>query len=293
MKLILASPRGFCSGVKRSLALAEQVLLKFSPPIYALHAIVHNRYVVEQFKKQGVIFVDKIRDIPEHAVVIFSAHGVSQEIYSQAEARQLKIFDATCPRVKKIHAVVQAASRHEHECIVIGRAQHAETKGIIGQYAKADYIYIIETLNDVANLALKDPERCIYVAQTTFPCELSKKIIAALHQKFSTLKHQLIHYCTVVEKRQAALKKMIKTVEAIIILGSQMSSNAKALKNIAVQAKISAYLIDLPCELKSSWFDKTRHIGIATSASAPEVLVEKTIQWFEDNFKRVYISEQK
>jgi 4-hydroxy-3-methylbut-2-enyl diphosphate reductase len=291
MKLVLASPRGFCSGVKRSLALVDRVLSEYSPPIYAFHAIVHNEYVVAQLRKRGVVFVDDIHDIPEHAVVIFSAHGVSQEIYAQAKARGLKIFDATCPRVKKIHAVVQAASRNGNECMVIGRAQHAETKGIIGQYAEKKHIHTIETLQDITKLVLRHPEQCIYVTQTTFPCELSRKIIEALHQKFSALKHQTIHYCTVVEKRQAALKKMTKTVDAIIILGSQTSSNAQALKKIATQAKIKTYLIDSPDELQPNWFDEALRIGIATSASAPEILVEKTLQWFNTNFKKVQVTE--
>jgi 4-hydroxy-3-methylbut-2-enyl diphosphate reductase len=289
MKLILASPRGFCFGVKQSLALVDQVLSQHSTPIFAFHPIVHNNYVIAQLSERGVIFVDSIDAIPRGAVVIFSAHGVSKHIVEQALHRQLKIFDATCPHVKKIHQIVQKAFEENRECVVIGHRAHAETRGIVGQYSKTDSIFVVENISDVAKLALKNPASCVYVAQTTFPCELFEKIVHELHKKFSTLKTQSVYSCNVVKKRQGAIQKLTKVVDAIIILGSKTSSNAQALKEISTKAKVKTYLIDTPNELKSQWFNNDATVGIATSASAPEILVEMTIAWFNTRFKNVNI----
>ena len=290
MKLILASKRGFCSGVRRSLAVMDEVLKKYSPPIYGYHDIVHNQHVIEQLQKKGVIFVDDIDLIPKDATVVFSAHGVGLDVYQKAKAKGLTIFDATCPRVKKIHLTVQKASQEAVECIVIGYLRHAETRGIVGQYTcKNRNIIVIESLNDISELHLTSPETCICVMQTTFPVNMSKILLDALKEKFPKLQANWKYHCTVVEDRQRTVKNMTKQVNSMVILGSQTSSNAKALKAISEQENIPTYLVDTPSQLKTSWFLNLECVGVATSASAPEILVTQTVQWFQHHFKSIHI----
>ncbi len=282
MKIILASPRGFCSGVKHAIDLAEKILRTEKKPVYIFHELVHNQTIVNELKTKGAVFVDDMTEIPDGSVVIFSAHGVSKKIKQQAEQKHLKIFDATCAIVQHIHRLIQRVSAEKKECLLIGHAKHPEVEGALGQY-DGEGIYLIENLNGVAQLILKNPATCIYVTQTTLSADETKNIIAALHQKFPELPQQSGNICHATQERQNAVKELAKQANKIIVIGSQNSSNSTRLKELAEQF-CPAFLVDSPQELSLNDFSEQDIIGITAGASAPEKLVQETIAWFQKNF---------
>lgn len=279
MKILLANPRGFCAGVDRAIEIVNRALDILGPPIYVRHEVVHNGYVVENLRQRGAIFTDYIEEIPENSTVIFSAHGVSQDVRNQAKQRHLKVFDATCPLVTKVHMEVMRYSRQGVECILIGHAGHPEVEGTMGQYNNPQGgIYLVESETDVAKLAVKNPNNLAFVTQTTLSVDDTTKIITALQQRFPNIhapKREDICYAT--QNRQDAVKELAAQAEIIIVVGSINSSNSNRLKELAERLGCKAFLIDSADEVKSSWLQNVKTIGVTAGASAPENLVQEVI----------------
>jgi len=279
MKVLLANPRGFCAGVDRAIEIVERALELLGPPIYVRHEVVHNRPVVESLRKKGAIFTDEIAEIPEGSTVIFSAHGVSQDVRAQAKQRGLKVFDATCPLVTKVHMEVARYGIRGNECILIGHAGHPEVEGTMGQYDNPDAgIYLIEVVEDVATLNLKNPDQCYYVTQTTLSVDDTKRIIAALCERFPNIqspKKEDICYAT--QNRQDAVKSLAQQCDIVIVVGSETSSNSNRLKELAERLGCPSYLIDDANQLKTEWISGKDVIGVTAGASAPESLVQQVI----------------
>lgn len=279
MKILLANPRGFCAGVDRAIAIVNRALEILGPPIYVRHEVVHNRFVVEDLRQRGAIFTDDITEIPEGATAIFSAHGVSQQIREQAKQRKLKVFDATCPLVTKVHIEVIRYSNQGIECVLIGHAGHPEVEGTLGQYHNpAAGIYLIENEADVQKLQIKNPNNLAYVTQTTLSVDDTLKIIAALRQRFPNVaspKREDICYAT--QNRQDAVKELAQQAEVVIVVGSENSSNSNRLKELAERLDCAAYLIDNAQQLKQEWIQNKKTVGVTAGASAPENLVREII----------------
>lgn len=284
--IYLAKPRGFCAGVERAIDIVEAALEKFGPPIYVRHEVVHNRFVVDDLKKRGAIFVDEVEQIPNESIVIFSAHGVSQQVREQASKRDFQlILDATCPLVTKVHMEVVRQSNKGQECILIGHAAHAEVEGTLGQYKNPKgAIYLIENLQDVAQLQVKNPEQLYYVTQTTLSIEDTQKIIEALKAKFPAIqgpKRDDICYAT--QNRQDAIRQLAKCSDVILVIGSVNSSNSNRLQELSEQLGTPAYLLDQVALIDWQWFNQVKNVGITAGASAPEILVKQVIQALKDN----------
>jgi 4-hydroxy-3-methylbut-2-en-1-yl diphosphate reductase len=279
MKVILANPRGFCAGVDRAIDIVNRALDLFGAPIYVRHEVVHNRPVVDALKLRGAIFTDFIEEIPRGATAIFSAHGVSKAVRKQAAERDLKIFDATCPLVTKVHMEVARLSRAGVECVLIGHAGHPEVEGTMGQYQNPEFgIYLVETVADVDDLTINNPERCAYVSQTTLSVDDTKAIIAALKQRFPLIqgpKKDDICYAT--QNRQDAVKALADQSDVIVVVGSETSSNSNRLRELAERKGVPAYLVDNPCLLQQAWFEGKKVIGVTAGASAPESLVQQVV----------------
>ena len=276
MKVILASPRGFCAGVDRAIDIVNRALENFGAPIYVRHEVVHNRYVVEDLKRKGAIFVDELSEVPDGNIAIFSAHGVSKAVRSEAAQRDLKVFDATCPLVTKVHMEVIRNRKNNYECILIGHAGHPEVEGTMGQAENG--MYLVETPKDVNNLEIKNPERISYVTQTTLSVDDTAKVIDALRAKYPKIigpKKDDICYAT--QNRQDAVKDLAKTCDVVLVVGSVNSSNSNRLRELAEKHGIPGYLIDGPEDIDKRWFDADSTIGITAGASAPEVLVKQVI----------------
>jgi 4-hydroxy-3-methylbut-2-enyl diphosphate reductase len=284
MKILLANPRGFCAGVDRAILIVEKALEMLGPPIYVRHEVVHNRPVVESLKSRGAVFTDDLAEIPENSTVIFSAHGVSQEICAQAKARNFQVIDATCPLVTKVHMEVMQCARQDNECILIGHAGHPEVEGTMGQYNNPNGgIYLIETVADVANLQLKNPENCRFVTQTTLSVDDAEQIVVALRNRFPAIqgpKKDDICYAT--QNRQDAVKLLAPQCDVMIVIGSITSSNSNRLKELAERMGSRAYLIDGMKDLQKSWFETVNTIGITAGASAPEYLVQQVIKQLQE-----------
>lgn len=279
MKILLANPRGFCAGVDRAIEIVNRALDILGPPIYVRHEVVHNTYVVENLKQRGTTFTDNIDEIPEYSTVIFSAHGVSQDVKEKAKQRHLKIFDATCPLVTKVHFEVIRCSRQEIECILIGHAGHPEVEGTMGQYnnPKAG-IYLVENVDDVLKLQVKNPDKLAYVTQTTLSVDDTVKIINALREKFPNIsgpKHEDICYAT--QNRQNAVKELAAQADVVLVVGSKNSSNSNRLRELAEGLNCKSYLIDNASELNKSWIENKNIIGVTAGASAPENLVQEVV----------------
>lgn len=282
-KILLANPRGFCAGVDRAIDIVERALALLGPPVYVHHEIVHNRFVVEQLSAAGAVFVNHIEEIPLHSQqppsVIFSAHGVSQKVRTQAKMLGLQVFDATCPLVIKVHLEVARYSRLGHECILIGHKGHAEVEGTLGQYHNPDgAIYLVESVEDVGRLSVRDPDHLGYVTQTTLSLKDTALIVSALQEKFphiQTSKREDICYAT--QNRQKAVERLAQHSDCVIVVGSQMSSNSKRLKEVAQSLGCPAYLIDGAEFLEAQWVEKINTVGVTAGASTPEVLVEQII----------------
>lgn len=279
MKVLLANPRGFCAGVDRAIEIVERALDQLGAPIYVRHEVVHNRPVVEKLKAKGAIFLDDISEVPQGATLIFSAHGVSQSVRQLARERQFNLFDATCPLVTKVHMEVARYAKNNVECILIGHAGHPEVEGTMGQYQNKDAgIYLVETVNDVEKLNLKNANQCAYVTQTTLSVNDAAEIVTALKNKFPTIqcsKKEDICYATT--NRQEAVTQLAKMCDVMIVVGSRESSNSNRLKELAERLGCRAYLLDDPNEMKRDWFDTVEIVGVTAGASAPEDLVQQVV----------------
>jgi len=276
MQVLLAKPRGFCAGVDRAIEIVERALQIHGAPIYVRHEVVHNKFVVDDLRAKGAVFVEHLAEVPAGSTVIFSAHGVSQDVRREANARQLKVFDATCPLVTKVHVEVAKMRDQGREIIMIGHQGHPEVEGTMGQAQGG--MYLVETPADVARLQVTDPANLAFVTQTTLSVDDASQIIAALKQRFPHIvgpKKDDICYAT--QNRQDAVKFMAPRCDLVIVVGSPNSSNSNRLREVAANLGREAYLIDRPEELRPEWIAGKRTIGVTAGASAPEVLVQEVI----------------
>lgn len=280
MQILLANPRGFCAGVDRAIDIVERAIELFGAPIYVRHEVVHNRYVVERLRNLGAVFVEELDEVPDDATVIFSAHGVSRAVQDEARRRALKVFDATCPLVTKVHMEVARYAREGREVILIGHAGHPEVEGTMGQFDAAfgGRILLVETPEDVRRLDVRDPSQLAFVTQTTLSVDDTQRIVEALKSRFPTLaspRKEDICYAT--QNRQDAVKRLAQRCDIILVVGSPSSSNSNRLREIAEKAGIPGYLVDGPEDLRREWFEAKRAVGVTAGASAPEVLVERVV----------------
>jgi len=279
-EVLLASPRGFCAGVDRAIEIVERALQLFKPPIYVRHEIVHNTYVVDYLKAKGAIFIEDISQVPLGSTLIYSAHGVPRAVRRQAEARGLKIFDATCPLVTKVHVEVMKLRREGFEIIMIGHAGHPEVEGTMGQAeeGEASGMMLVQTVEDVASLQVADIEKLAYVSQTTLSVDETADIILALKKRFPHIrgpKKEDICYAT--QNRQDAVKFMAPLVDVVIVVGSPTSSNSNRLREVAEKKGVPAYMVDSAQEIQPQWLMGVKRFGVTAGASAPEVLVQEVI----------------
>jgi len=276
MQVYLANPRGFCAGVDRAIEIVERALELFGPPIYVRHEVVHNRFVVDRLRQAGAVFVDELDDVPDDATVIFSAHGVSQQVREQADQRGLKVFDATCPLVTKVHIEVMRLRRNNTGVVLIGHAGHPEVEGTLGQATGG--MYLVETAQDVAGLEVADPDNLAYVTQTTLSMDDTALVIAALREKFPAIQGpRKDDICYATQNRQDAVKALARQCDVVLVVGSVNSSNSNRLKEIAEKMSVPAYLIDGPDDIRRDWLAGKERVGVTAGASAPEVLVEQVI----------------
>jgi len=279
MKLILANPRGFCAGVDRAIEIVERALEVYGAPIYVRHEVVHNTFVVNDLRQKGAVFVDELSEVPDDATVIFSAHGVSSAVQDEAEQRSLKVFDATCPLVTKVHFEVVRHARQGSEVILIGHAGHPEVEGTMGRYQNdlpGGGIYLVETVGDVDALKVNHPEKLCFVTQTTLSIDDTQAVIKALQRRFPLIsgpKKDDICYAT--QNRQDAVKDLASKSDLVLVVGSVSSSNSNRLREIAEKLSVPAYLIDGVEDINSDWFEDKRVIGLTAGASAPEILVNQ------------------
>jgi len=281
MQILLANPRGFCAGVDRAIDIVERALALFGAPIYVRHEVVHNRFVVEGLRAKGAIFVDELDQVPDGATLIFSAHGVPRSIQQAAAARQLQVFDATCPLVTKVHLEVARHARAGREVVLIGHAGHPEVEGTLGQYdsAAGGAIYLVETAADVANLRLRDPEQVAYVTQTTLSVDDADVVVTALRARFPALqgpKKDDICYAT--QNRQDAVKALAQQCDRMLVVGSVNSSNSNRLREVAERCGAAARLIDSADDIDPAWLSGGRCVGVTAGASAPEILVSAVVE---------------
>jgi 4-hydroxy-3-methylbut-2-enyl diphosphate reductase len=276
MKVLLANPRGFCAGVDRAIEIVERALAIHGAPIYVRHEVVHNRFVVEDLRSKGAVFVEDLVEVPEGATVIFSAHGVSQEVRRQAEGFKLKVFDATCPLVTKVHVEVTRMLKAGYEIVMIGHRGHPETEGTMGQAVRG--MYLVETLADVASLGVTNSEKLGYVTQTTLSIDDARAIVAALKARFPAIRGpKKDDICYATQNRQDAVKFMAPQCDLVIVVGSPNSSNSNRLREVAEHMGAQAYMVDRAADLKPEWIAGKRHIGVTAGASAPQVLVDELI----------------
>jgi len=279
-QLALANPRGFCAGVDRAIAIVNRAIEIFGAPIYVRHEVVHNRFVVEELRNKGAIFVDELSEVPDGATVIFSAHGVSKDVADRAEARELQVFDATCPLVTKVHLEVARHAQKGEEVILIGHAGHPEVVGTLGRYDSSfgGAIYLIEKPQDVAALKVNNPQTLAYVTQTTLSMDDTRTVVQALRERFPNLegpKKDDICYAT--QNRQDAVKQLARDCDVIFVVGSPNSSNSNRLREVAEREGSRAYLIDKAAEIELSMVEDAKCVGVTAGASAPEVLVKEVL----------------
>ncbi|MCG9695989.1 4-hydroxy-3-methylbut-2-enyl diphosphate reductase [Shewanella sp. Isolate11] len=279
MQIKLANPRGFCAGVDRAISIVERALELFSPPIYVRHEVVHNRYVVQNLKDRGAVFVDELDQVPDDSIVIFSAHGVSQAVRAEAKKRGLRVFDATCPLVTKVHLQVTRASRKGIECILIGHAGHPEVEGTMGQYDNPEGgVLLVESPADVEALVVKDPDNLCFVTQTTLSMDDTADVIQALQKRFPSIQGpRKDDICYATQNRQDAVRNVADDVDLFIVVGSKNSSNSNRLKELAIKKGTQSYLVDNASDISRAWFDGVEKVAVTAGASAPEVLVQQVI----------------
>jgi 4-hydroxy-3-methylbut-2-enyl diphosphate reductase len=281
MDILLANPRGFCAGVDRAIEIVKRAIETLGAPIYVRHEVVHNRFVVEDLRQRGAIFVEELDEVPDGATVIFSAHGVSQAVRSEAERRGLKVFDATCPLVTKVHLEVARHCRQGRDVVLIGHAGHPEVEGTMGQWnaqCGQGRIYLVEDVGDVAGLELSQPENCAYTTQTTLSVDDTMGIIEALRARFPAIqgpKNDDICYAT--QNRQDAVRLLAGKADLVLVVGSANSSNSNRLRELAEREGVQAHLIDGAADIRPEWLAGKRRIGVTAGASAPEVLVQEVI----------------
>jgi 4-hydroxy-3-methylbut-2-en-1-yl diphosphate reductase len=276
MNIVLANPRGFCAGVDRAIAIVERALAQHGAPIYVRHEVVHNKFVVDDLKQKGAVFVDELDAVPEGATVVFSAHGVSQAVRAEALARGLNVFDATCPLVTKVHVEVAKMREQGREIVMIGHAGHPEVDGTMGQAQGG--IYLVESVEDVARVVVRDRLKLAYVTQTTLSMDDAAAVVDALKARFPDIvgpKKDDICYAT--QNRQDAVKAMLPKVDAVIVVGSPNSSNSNRLREVAANRGVPTYMIDHADELLPEWVAGKLRVGVTAGASAPEVLVQQVI----------------
>tara|TARA_B110000908_G_scaffold168790_1_gene224475 strand:- start:267 stop:1202 length:936 start_codon:yes stop_codon:yes gene_type:complete len=280
MDIKLANPRGFCAGVDRAIDIVNRALEVFGAPIYVRHEVVHNKFVVDDLRNRGAVFVDELDEIPDDVIVIFSAHGVSLAVQDEARRRSLKVFDATCPLVTKVHMEVAKFSLDGMESVLIGHAGHPEVEGTMGQYdySQGGNIYLVEDESDVAKLEVKDPSKLAFVTQTTLSMDDTAKVIDALRQKFPAIEGpRKDDICYATQNRQDAVKQLAMESDLILVVGSVASSNSNRLRELAERCGCTAYLIDGPEDINTEWLAQSKAIGITAGASAPDVLVRDVI----------------
>jgi len=286
MEVLLANPRGFCAGVDRAIEIVERAIRMFGAPIYVRHEVVHNRYVVNDLNQKGAIFVDELDQVPDDSTIIFSAHGVSRAVQSEAKRRGLKVFDATCPLVTKVHMEVSRYSRKGIETILIGHRGHPEVEGTMGQYdnSQGGDIYLVESSDDVRKLKIRNPQEVRFVTQTTLSKDDTAVVIETLRQYFPHIqgpKKDDICYAT--QNRQDAVKQLVEQCDLILVVGSKNSSNSNRLYEIARNKNIEAYLIDNVDDIQTEWLTTKTCIGVTAGASAPELLVQNIVRYLRDN----------
>ena len=285
MQLKLANPRGFCAGVDLGVDRIIQTQTLFGAPIYVRHEVVHNRAVVESLKNRGAVFVEELSDVPDGNIVIFSAHGVSRAVKEEADNRDVKVFDATCPLVTKVHLEVSRYSREGRECVLIGHAGHPEVEGTMGQYDNKNggAIYLVETARDVDTLQINNPDKLAYVSQTTLSMDDTADVIDALKVRFPKItgprKNDI---CYATQSRQDAVKTLSQTSDLVLVVGSPNSSNSNRLREVAERQGAKAYLIDNASEIQLNWLENCQTIGVTAGASAPEYLVEDVVSWLQE-----------
>ncbi len=280
MQIKLANPRGFCAGVDRAIDIVNRALDVFGAPIYVRHEVVHNKFVVNSLRERGAVFVDELSDVPDDVIVIFSAHGVSQSVRHEAARRGLKVFDATCPLVTKVHLEVVNYSKEGWECVLIGHAGHPEVEGTMGQYdhSKGGVMYLVESEEDVATLSVQHPDKLAYVTQTTLSMDDTARIIDCLRERFPNIQGpRKDDICYATQNRQDAVKQLALECDVVLVVGSPNSSNSNRLRELAERCGATAYLIDGPQDINPNWFSGAEAIGMTAGASAPEVLVKDVI----------------
>ena len=281
MEIVLANPRGFCAGVDRAIHIVERALELFGAPVYVRHEVVHNKYVVDGLRAKGVVFVDELHEVPDGNLVIFSAHGVSKAVRDEAARRGLKVFDATCPLVTKVHLEVERHRRAGHECILIGHAGHPEVEGTMGQWEKTEgggRMYLVQNVNEVRDLVVRDPDNLAFVTQTTLSVDDTAAIIDALRQRFPNITGpRKDDICYATQNRQDAVKLLAEECDLVLVMGSPTSSNSNRLRELVNKNGKTAYLIDGAEEIRREWLEGKRRVGITAGASAPEVLVQEVI----------------
>jgi 4-hydroxy-3-methylbut-2-enyl diphosphate reductase len=280
MQILLANPRGFCAGVDRAIDIVERAIDLFGAPIYVRHEVVHNKYVVDRLRTIGAVFVEELEEVPTGATVIFSAHGVSREVQQEAQRRALTVFDATCPLVTKVHMEVTRYAREAREVFLIGHAGHPEVEGTIGQFdtSVGGSIYLVETVEDVASVAVRNAGHLAFVTQTTLSVDDTASIVEALRTRFPGLKAPVKEdICYATQNRQDAVKDLIGHCDVLVVVGSKSSSNSNRLREMADKVGIPGFLVDGPEFLHKDWFDGAKTVGVTAGASAPEILVQGVI----------------
>jgi 4-hydroxy-3-methylbut-2-enyl diphosphate reductase len=280
MKILLANPRGFCAGVDRAIDIVERAIELFGAPIYVRHEVVHNRFVVDRLRSLGAVFVEELDEVPADATVIFSAHGVSKAVQDEARRRGLRVFDATCPLVTKVHMEVTRYAREGRDVILIGHEGHPEVEGTMGQFDESlgGRIVLVEDVEDVGQLDVRDPERVGVVTQTTLSVDDTAAVLAALQHRYPTLltpRKEDICYAT--QNRQDAVKKLVENCDVVVVVGSRSSSNSNRLREIAEKNGKAGYLVDGPDDLRPEWFSDQATVGVTAGASAPELLVQRVV----------------
>lgn len=284
MKIILANPRGFCAGVDRAISIVELALEIHGAPIYVRHEVVHNRFVVNGLRDRGAIFVEELSEVPDGAIVIFSAHGVSQAVRQEAKDRNLKVFDATCPLVTKVHMQVARASRKGTKAILIGHKGHPEVEGTMGQYSNEDGgIFLIEKVEDIARLPMKENDDLTFMTQTTLSLDDTAETIAALKEKYPAIQGPHKNdICYATTNRQEAVRELAKLSDLVLVVGSKNSSNSNRLAELASRMGVKSQLLDDPSDIQADWFNDVKTIGITAGASAPEELVQSIISRLQE-----------